>query len=287
MQKEIFEQPIVVAQTLQSYVRPFEGEVALPVADADLESVDRLTIVACGTSDHAGLVAKYWVERFARVPVDIDVASEFRYRQPALEPGGLALFISQSGETADTLAALRHARSEKQPHRRESWGLPMERIGHALARIADLEPDVTIVVPMHKNPAVRSELLPPLEDKANIIITEPLSYGGFCRLLKRASIVLTDSGGLQEEAPHLGKPVLVMRDTTERPEAIAPRSPCSCRADETGGSTGDCLRPLGGVPHHEDRACRGAGPPPSPPLSVRTMDARFKSRHKSRTTEAW
>ena len=114
MQKEIFEQPIVVAQTLQSYVRPFEGEVALPVADADLESVDRLTIVACGTSYYAGLVAKYWVERFARVPVDIDVASEFRYRQPILEPGGMALFISQSGETADTLAALRHARSEQQ-----------------------------------------------------------------------------------------------------------------------------------------------------------------------------
>src|SRR3954451_3973650 len=114
MQKEIFEQPIVVAQTLQSYVRPFEGEIALPVADADLESVNRLTIVACGTSFYAGLVAKYWVEQFARVPVDIDVASEFRYRQPVLEDGGLALFISQSGETADTLAALRHARAEGQ-----------------------------------------------------------------------------------------------------------------------------------------------------------------------------
>jgi glucosamine--fructose-6-phosphate aminotransferase (isomerizing) len=114
MQKEIFEQPIVVAQTLQSYVRPFEGEVALPTGDLDLSAVGRVTIVACGTSFYAGMVAKYWIERFARVPVDIDVASEFRYRQPVLEPGGLALFISQSGETADTLAALRHARSEKQ-----------------------------------------------------------------------------------------------------------------------------------------------------------------------------
>src|SRR5437762_4882359 len=114
MQKEIFEQPIVVAQTLQSYVRPFEGEIALPVAEADLEHVDRLTIVACGTSYYAGLVAKYWVEQFARVPVDIDVASEFRYREPVLEPGGLALFVSQSGETADTLAALRHARAQQQ-----------------------------------------------------------------------------------------------------------------------------------------------------------------------------
>ena len=114
MRKEIFEQPIVVAQTLQSYVRPFEGQVALPDFGFDLASVDRVTIVACGTSYYAGLVAKYWFERFARVPVDIDVASEFRYREPVLEKGGLSLFISQSGETADTLAALQHARAEGQ-----------------------------------------------------------------------------------------------------------------------------------------------------------------------------
>ncbi|WP_309602377.1 glutamine--fructose-6-phosphate transaminase (isomerizing), partial [Sphingomonas sp.] len=110
----IFEQPIVVAQTLQSYVRPFEGQVALPDFGFDLGSIERVTIVACGTSYYAGMVAKYWFERFARVAVDIDVASEFRYRDPVLEAGGLALFISQSGETADTLAALRHARAEGQ-----------------------------------------------------------------------------------------------------------------------------------------------------------------------------
>ncbi len=114
MRKEIFEQPIVVAQTLQSYVRAFEGEVAIPAFDFDLSTIDRITVVACGTSFYAGMVAKYWFERFARVPVDIDVASEFRYRDPVLEPGGLALFISQSGETADTLAALRHAREQDQ-----------------------------------------------------------------------------------------------------------------------------------------------------------------------------
>jgi glutamine---fructose-6-phosphate transaminase (isomerizing) len=114
MLKEIHEQPLVVAQTLQSYVRPFEGAVSLPDAGLDLATVNRVTIVACGTSFYAGMVAKYWFEQFARVPVDIDVASEFRYRQPVLEPGGLALFISQSGETADTLAALRHARAEQQ-----------------------------------------------------------------------------------------------------------------------------------------------------------------------------
>ncbi|MDQ3143599.1 MAG: glutamine--fructose-6-phosphate transaminase (isomerizing) [Pseudomonadota bacterium] len=114
MLKEIFEQPVVVAQTLQSYIRTLEGRVALPDIEFDLSAVSRVTIVACGTSFYAGMVAKYWFEQFARVPVDIDVASEFRYRQPVLEPGGLALFISQSGETADTLAALRHARAEEQ-----------------------------------------------------------------------------------------------------------------------------------------------------------------------------
>jgi glucosamine--fructose-6-phosphate aminotransferase (isomerizing) len=118
MLKEIYEQPIVVAQTLRTYVRRFEGNWSMPTDGFDLASVKRVTIVACGTSSYAGMVAKYWFEQFARVPVDIDVASEFRYREPVMEPGGLALFISQSGETADTLAALRHARSEGQTHRR-------------------------------------------------------------------------------------------------------------------------------------------------------------------------
>jgi glutamine---fructose-6-phosphate transaminase (isomerizing) len=114
MLKEIYEQPIVVAQTLRAYVRRMEGQVSLPTEDFDLASVRRVTIVACGTSFYAGMVAKYWFEQFARVPVDIDVASEFRYRMPVMEEGGLALFISQSGETADTLAALRHARENGQ-----------------------------------------------------------------------------------------------------------------------------------------------------------------------------
>ncbi|MEN7536883.1 glutamine--fructose-6-phosphate transaminase (isomerizing) [Aurantiacibacter flavus] len=114
MQKEIFEQPTVVAQTLRSYLRPVEQKVALPQIDFDISAVNRVTIVACGTSYYAGMVAKYWFEQFARVPVDIDFASEFRYREPVLEDGGLALFISQSGETADTLAALKHCKAEGQ-----------------------------------------------------------------------------------------------------------------------------------------------------------------------------
>ena len=114
MQKEIFEQPTVVAQTLGSYLRQSDNSVALPQFDFDISSVRRVTIVACGTSYYAGMVAKYWFEQFARVPVDIDVASEFRYREPVLEDGGLSLFISQSGETADTLAALRHCKEAGQ-----------------------------------------------------------------------------------------------------------------------------------------------------------------------------
>ncbi len=114
MLKEIFEQPLVVAQTLQSYLKPLQGQVALPIPDFDFSGVSRVQIVACGTSYYAGMVASYWLEQFARIPVEIDFASEFRYREPVLETGGLALFISQSGETADTLAALRHARAEGQ-----------------------------------------------------------------------------------------------------------------------------------------------------------------------------
>ena len=105
-------------------------------------------------------------------------------------------------------------------HRRESWGPGMEAIGRALARLAIAHPDVRIVFPIHKNPVVREAIVPVIGDFANVTIVEPLAYGSFARLMNRADIILTDSGGVQEEAPSLGKPVLVMRDTTERPEAM-------------------------------------------------------------------
>lgn len=105
-------------------------------------------------------------------------------------------------------------------HRRENQGNAMRGVGRALARIADAEPDLAIVLPAHKNPAVREAVLPALEGKTNVVVTEPLAYGEFTRMLSMAHIVLTDSGGVQEEAPSLGKPVLVMRDNTERPEAV-------------------------------------------------------------------
>ncbi len=110
MEKEIYEQPTVLAQTLGHYLRPLEATVELPALPFDLAAVGRITIVACGTSYLAGLVAKYWIEALARVPVELDFASEYRYRDPVLEADGLALFVSQSGETADTLAALRFAK---------------------------------------------------------------------------------------------------------------------------------------------------------------------------------
>jgi UDP-N-acetylglucosamine 2-epimerase (non-hydrolysing) len=105
-------------------------------------------------------------------------------------------------------------------HRRENQGESMRGVGRALARIADAEPDLVIVLPAHKNPVVREAVLPALEGKANVLVTEPLAYGEFTRLLSVAHVVLTDSGGVQEEAPSLGKPVLVMRENTERPEAV-------------------------------------------------------------------
>jgi UDP-N-acetylglucosamine 2-epimerase (non-hydrolysing) len=105
-------------------------------------------------------------------------------------------------------------------HRRESWGAPMRAIGRALARIASGHPDLRIVFPIHRNPLVREAIMPAIQHLENVTVTEPLPYGGFASLLNRATVILTDSGGVQEEAPSLGKPVLVMRDTTERPEAV-------------------------------------------------------------------
>ncbi len=111
MQKEIYEQPVVVAQTLRSYLRPLEAQVALPDMEFDLSTVERVVIVACGTASYVGMIGKYWIEGLARVPVEVDVASEYRYRDPVLLPNTLGLVISQSGETADTLAALRHMKA--------------------------------------------------------------------------------------------------------------------------------------------------------------------------------
>ncbi|MGE0669205.1 MAG: glutamine--fructose-6-phosphate transaminase (isomerizing) [Sphingomonadales bacterium] len=114
MQKEIYEQPAVIGDTLGTYYNQLSREVVMPAMPFDIGGVPKITMVACGTAFYACMVAKYWFERVARVSVEIDVASEFRYREAALPTGGLAVFVSQSGETADTLAALRYCREQGQ-----------------------------------------------------------------------------------------------------------------------------------------------------------------------------
>src|SRR5680860_445143 len=114
MAKEIHEQPEVVGHTLASCVDLAARRIAVPALPFDFARLRRLTLSACGTAFYACLVAKYWFERWAKLPVDVDIASEFRYRETALDPDGAALFVSQSGETADTLATLRYCRTQRQ-----------------------------------------------------------------------------------------------------------------------------------------------------------------------------
>jgi glucosamine--fructose-6-phosphate aminotransferase (isomerizing) len=115
MAKEIYEQPEVVGHTLANYIDMTAERVALPMKlPFDFRNLGRISIAACGTAYYAGMVARYWFEQFANLPVEVDIASEFRYRDVPLAPGNLAIVVSQSGETADTLASLRYARAHRQ-----------------------------------------------------------------------------------------------------------------------------------------------------------------------------
>ncbi|WP_404353170.1 non-hydrolyzing UDP-N-acetylglucosamine 2-epimerase [Phycicoccus jejuensis] len=136
----------------------------------------------------------------------------------------LLLTVAQDVPFSDERLAL--LEKEERPvvlvttHRRENWGGAMEGVGRALGRLADAYPGHTIVLPAHRNPVVREAVLPHVAGRDNVLVTEPLAYGEFTRLMAASTVVLTDSGGVQEEAPSLGKPVLVMRENTERPEAV-------------------------------------------------------------------
>jgi len=114
MIKEIYEQPQVIGDTLSSLFNPVSRTITLPDLGFDLATINKVTIVGCGTAYYAGLVAKYWIEQLAAIPVEVDIGSEFRYRTPPLSPGDLALFVSQSGETLDTLVPLRYCKEEGQ-----------------------------------------------------------------------------------------------------------------------------------------------------------------------------
>ncbi len=134
MAKEIHDQPEVVGHTLAHYIDMSREEVRLPNLPFDFKNLDRITISACGTAFYAGLVAKYWFERFARITVDVDIASEFRYRDAPLSKNGLAIFVSQSGETADTLASLRYAKEHGQ-HTLSIVNVPTSTIARESAAI--------------------------------------------------------------------------------------------------------------------------------------------------------
>ncbi len=114
MQKEIYEQPQVIGDTLHSYLNPAERTISLPDLGVDFATIPKITLLACGTSFYAAQVAKYWFEQIARIPTEVDIASEFRYREAPMPAGGVTICISQSGETVDTLAALRYAKQEGQ-----------------------------------------------------------------------------------------------------------------------------------------------------------------------------
>ena len=114
MLKEIHEQPAVIGDTLQTYLDPATRSITLPTLPLDWAKVSRITMTACGTAYYACMVAKYWFEGLARLPVEVEVASELRYREPPLPEGGVCIAVSQSGETIDTLAAIRYAKAQKQ-----------------------------------------------------------------------------------------------------------------------------------------------------------------------------
>jgi glucosamine--fructose-6-phosphate aminotransferase (isomerizing) len=143
MQKEIYEQPVVVAQTLRSFLQRLQDRVTLPVPEADLAGIDRVVIVACGTAYYVGMIGKYWLERFAGMPVEVDVASEYRYRDPVVQPGTLGIVVSQSGETADTLAALRHMKANG-----------MTTAGIINVPTSSMAREVDLLLPTHAGPEI-------------------------------------------------------------------------------------------------------------------------------------
>src|SRR5699024_9777641 len=138
-------------------------------------------------------------------------------------------------------------------HRRENLGSAMESIGDALAALAAARSELLILLPAHRNPLVREAVLPRVAEFDNVLVTEPLSYGEFTTVMAASDVVLTDSGGIQEEAPRLGKPVLVLRETTERPEAVTAGSVAVVAADRS-ASVADVSRLLAAARGYESLA---------------------------------
>ncbi len=208
MLKEIYEQPTVVGQTLGTYLDPLAERVELGSLPFDPRSISRLTLIACGTSYYAAMIAQYWFEQIAGIPVTVDVASEFRYRKPVMVPGGLALFISQSGETADTLAALRYAKAMGQ-----HVGVIVNVAQSTMTREAD------IVFPTYAGPEIGVASTKAFTCQLAVLAALAIAFGAARQALDRETEaelvralseaparmadVLQSDGGISEIAAHL------------------------------------------------------------------------------------
>jgi glutamine---fructose-6-phosphate transaminase (isomerizing) len=215
MAKEINEQPEVIGHTLAAYTDLATNSVEIPALPVDFANISRLSISACGTAFYAGLVAKYWFERWGRLPVEVDIASEFRYRETALDPGGAALFVSQSGETADTLASLRYCRAQSQHvvsivnvressiARESDAVLPMlagPEIGVASTKAFTCQLTVLACLAIaagkargHISPALEAELVAALAEVPRLmaaVLRDEKPYGALAYTLSRAHDVL-------------------------------------------------------------------------------------------------
>ncbi|MDO5370584.1 glutamine--fructose-6-phosphate transaminase (isomerizing) [Paracoccus sp. (in: a-proteobacteria)] len=176
MAKEIHEQPSVIARALGTWISPGRDRVECAAEAIDWAAVPRLTIVACGTAYYAAHVGKVWIEKIARIPVEIEIASEFRYREPPLPKGGVTMVVSQSGETADTLAALRYAKAAGQT----TLGL-VNVTTSTIAREAD------IVLPIHAGPEI------------GVASTKAFTAMAFC-LVAMAAMIARKRGTMDAEA---------------------------------------------------------------------------------------
>jgi glutamine---fructose-6-phosphate transaminase (isomerizing) len=174
MAKEIFEQPEVIGHTLNSVVNPVTQTVALPAMSFDLAKIPKITMIACGTASYATLVAKYWFESVARMSVEVDVASEFRYREAPMPKGGLALFVSQSGETADTLAALRYCKEQGQ-HIASVVNVP----GSSIARESE------VIFPTHAGPEIGVASTKAFTCQLTVLAALAIAAGRACGTLTR------------------------------------------------------------------------------------------------------
>ena len=244
MAKEIHEQPEVISHTLAHYIDFAEGRVRLPELGLDPAGISQISISACGTAYYAGLVAKYWLERYARIPVEIDVASEFRYREPPLPKGGLALFVSQSGETADTLATLRYCKSQGQ------------RIASIVnVRTSSIARESDVVLPTSAGPEIGVASTKAFTCQLSVLACVAIALGRARGTITRGAGAGADARALGDPAPHLNRAARRghLREARPRPlqgtrRALPrPRRELSPRPGRRAEAQGDLLHPRRGL----------------------------------------